>query len=297
MAERTEGKEHARELPSVMAIISLAAVLAASVVLAVYFRTFPYPSATHERWGEFGDYFGGILNPTIAGLALLTLLLTLNIQRREWRDAKTAIARQSFERTFFEMVRLHNDITGGVATPRSWIPHGVALPTSTLGELSGRACFGYFREGLWSEYKKARKAASELRRVKLAYRKLYDAHEDILGHYYRNFYRILKYVKASRDITDEKKKDYTGILRAQLSSDELFVMYYSSLSMEGEKLRPLLEAYSMFDNLPPGKLIKIRHADVDFYKRGAWGCRAGEVQRRLAKLYAVTSEARPQPAT
>ena len=133
--------------------------------------------------------------------------------------------------------------------------------------------------------------------MKLAYKEIHDKHEQVVGHYYRNFYRILKYVKASGDIPDEKKKDYTGILRAQLSSDELFVMYYSSLYIEGEKLRPFLEEYSMFDNLRPRKLIKIRHADEDFYKREAWGCRAREVQRRLDKFYAVTSEERPQPAT
>ena len=93
--------------------------------------------------------------------------------------------------------------------------------------------------------------------MKLAYKEIHDKHEQVVGHYYRNFYRILKYVKASGDIPDEKKKDYTGILRAQLSSDELFVMYYSSLYIEGEKLRPFLEEYSMFDNLRPRKLIKI----------------------------------------
>ena len=295
MAERAGAKYLDRELLGVMTVILVAGGLVTGFVLRAYFSTFPYLSDTHERWGQFGDYFGGILNPAIAGLALMTLLITLDIQRREWRDAKTAIARQSFERTFFEMVGLHNDITTGVVTPKDWIQYEMSLPTSEIGELSGRVCFGYFRGGLWKEYKKTRAAASELRRVKLAYKKIYDKHEEILGHYYRNFYRILKYVEASRDISDKKKKDYTGILRAQLSSDELFVMYYSSLSIEGEKLRPLLEEYSMFDNLRPGKLIKIRHADVDFYKREAWGCRAVEVQRRLDKLYAVTSEERPQP--
>ena len=279
-----------------MVAIWLAAGIVTIVVVTAYFTTFPHPSEVHERWGQFGDYFGGILNPAIAWLALVTLLLTLNMQRREWRDARTAIARQSFERTFFEMVGLHNAITSSIVTPRWWVQHALNLSTAELRELSGRACFGYFREGLWTEYKEAHGAASELRRVKIAYAKVYNAHEEVLGHYYRNFYRILKYVDASRDIAEERKRDYTGILRAQLSSDELRVMYYSSLSAEGEKLRPLLEEYSMFDNLRPGRLISVRHADVDFYKRDAWGCRAVEVQNRLDKHYAVTFDEPPQPA-
>ena len=154
MAERAGAGYLDRELLKVMAAISVVAGLVTGVVLISYFIKFPHLSETHERWGQFGDYFGGILNPAIAGLALMTLLLTLNIQRREWKDAKTAIARQNFERTFFEMVRLHNDITSGVATPKVWIQHSEPLPTSELGELSGRACFGYFRGELWKEYKK-----------------------------------------------------------------------------------------------------------------------------------------------
>ena len=35
------------------------------------------------NWGQFGDYVGGLLNPTFSFLALLALLTTLGLQIRE----------------------------------------------------------------------------------------------------------------------------------------------------------------------------------------------------------------------
>lgn len=51
-------------------------------------------------------------------------------------------------------------------------------------------------------------------------------------------------------ITTEEKYHYTSILRAQLSEYELVMIYYNSLSEFGnEKLKPLVEKYSMMKNL------------------------------------------------
>ena len=58
-------------------------------------------------------------------------------------------------------------------------------------------------------------------------------------------------------------------------------MYYQLPLYRRPEAEALLEGYSIFDNLRPRKLIKIRHADEDFYKREAWGCRAAD-QFRVA---------------
>ena len=40
-------------------------------------------SDKNEIWGTFGDYFGGILNPVIAGFALYLIAETYKLQKRE----------------------------------------------------------------------------------------------------------------------------------------------------------------------------------------------------------------------
>lgn len=60
------------------------------------------------------------------------------------------------------------------------------------------------------------------------------------GNYFRIFYRIVKYImKASIDL--EKKKEYLGILRALLSSEELLVIFYNAFySTRGKGLEQQL---------------------------------------------------------
>lgn len=48
-------------------------------------------SSDPAEWGQLGDYLGGILNPIIAFGALLWLVASVNIQRRELTETKYAL--------------------------------------------------------------------------------------------------------------------------------------------------------------------------------------------------------------
>lgn len=52
-------------------------------------------SDSQEIWGQFGDFFGGLLNPIYAFLAFLALLYTIAIQATELKLATTEFARQA----------------------------------------------------------------------------------------------------------------------------------------------------------------------------------------------------------
>ncbi|WP_336634907.1 putative phage abortive infection protein [Lysinibacillus fusiformis] len=90
------------------------------------------------------------------------------------------------------------------------------------------------------------------------YEKFYSENESIIGHYYRNLYRIVKYIQeydfSDNGMMDEKinlieKKEYRGILRAQLSSYELLMLFYNvCYSEKGEKFKKILESTNFFDN-------------------------------------------------
>lgn len=75
-------------------------------------------------------------------------------------------------------------------------------------------------------------------------------------HYFRLMYRILKFVDNTKLIEDKDKYDYTCILRALLSRYELVWLYYNGLSDYGsEKFKPLIEKYSMLQNLREELLV------------------------------------------
>ncbi|MEM5664342.1 putative phage abortive infection protein [Bacillus toyonensis] len=74
-----------------------------------------------------------------------------------------------------------------------------------------------------------------------AYETLYKKHENVIGHYYRNLYRIVKLIQnnvfdsESHERDNEEKRKYRGILRAQLSSFELLMIFYNiSYSEKGK---------------------------------------------------------------
>jgi len=108
----TEAARHTR-LPNLNAgsmksraliFAAFAALAAIGIVSGHYMAVFGLiRSPTPEVWGQFGDYFGGVLNPIFALAAFLAALWSIGMQQREARAAaqqlaeQTEIARKEFE--------------------------------------------------------------------------------------------------------------------------------------------------------------------------------------------------------
>lgn len=87
-----------------------------------------------------------------------------------------------------------------------------------------------------------------------------------LGHYYRNLYRIVKFVDE-QTFSDYKKDDYeikyfyVSIVRSQLSDHEIQWLFFNGLYDYGELFKPLIQEYSMLKNLrhhPDGTIKKFK---------------------------------------
>jgi low affinity Fe/Cu permease len=88
-----------------LSILWVAATLVYVAVIGAYvlrFRSTPI-SDDPERWGQFGDYVGGVINPAIAVLTFLTILVTVlqNAKLARFAEQQTKAARdaQEFERS------------------------------------------------------------------------------------------------------------------------------------------------------------------------------------------------------
>jgi len=88
----------------------------------------------------------------------------------------------------------------------------------------------------------------------------------LIGHYFRNLYTIIKIVDRS---SVENKRDYTNIIRAQLSSSELVLLFYNCISPWGRKFKPLVERYALLKTLPEDALADER--DRSLYEPSAFG--------------------------
>lgn len=133
-----------------MRLIKLAATLATMLVVAVvgaYIWNFGSNWAgSQDKWGQFGDYVGGTLNPLFAMLAFLALLWSIALQASEFREAtqhlsdQTRLAREEAEATrrdkisreLLEVIKdidarigavLATDVSKPGTTPRVTISH------------------------------------------------------------------------------------------------------------------------------------------------------------------------------
>ena len=87
------------------------------------------------------------------------------------------------------------------------------------------------------------------------YYELYRKYEHDLGQYYRVLYNALKFVDYADSTID--KKLYTNLIRAQLSSSELKLLFYNCLSHYGkEKMAPLIKNYHILKHLDKKTLPK-----------------------------------------
>lgn len=87
--------------------------------------------------------------------------------------------------------------------------------------------------------------------IKTLYNNFYKEYNEIVGHYFRNIYHILKFIEKQTDENLIDKKFYSNLLRAQLSNRELALLLINALSIHGSsKLLPLLIKFEFMEPLP-----------------------------------------------
>lgn len=253
------GKKSSRSL---FRIIQFAAY---SIIVVFIVNLF---SLTGAKLGEFGDFFGGVLNPILTFLMLMGLIITIVIQRVELRLARNEFRRtadalndqadiskkQIFENTFFQMIRLYNEIIDGMYIQ----PENVLdiLQRVESKRYRGRDCIEFLYNKLKSGYvKKIDRGdydSSRFEAVESEYVRFYENYGNQLGHYFRTIYNIIKIIDNST-LSYAEKKVYTNIIRSQLSKFELGLLVYNCLSNYGkEKLLPLVIKYDMLKHIELG---------------------------------------------
>lgn len=218
-----------------------------------------YEKEALEKTGLLGDS-AGLINALFSGLAFGGVILTIIWQIKNDNRGKINAQRLQFENTFFNMTQTFEHIVEGLVIEKIDIQGG---DTGTLflnyysseisteqgdctgTEIKGRAVFKYIYQQRKLEGKLLRDAIVEsgLAPYEIALK-------GILDHYFRYLYRILKFIDETDLIDAEQKYRYASMFRAQLSEFELVLIYYNGVSQMGsEKLKPLLEKYSILKNI------------------------------------------------
>lgn len=215
--------------------------LALIIPFAILFCTHNFSLKGIDGLGTFGDFFGG----TTVGLfnlsSILLVLTAVIMQRKELEQTRNefvqtnkTLIKQQFDNTFFNMINLHNEIVKGLK----------------IADYEGKYALSYLNLRMKQQYSthEMMNIKSEKKRLLLIYKDFYEQY--YFGHYFRNMYRIMKFIdQQDKELTTDERKNYIGILRAQLSTGELLLIFYNALSDRGEKFRKLILKYDFFDDL------------------------------------------------
>lgn len=126
----------------------------AFLALVFYFVNFHGDFADHDKWGQFGDFLGGVLNPAIGMATVYLVLVSIRMQKKELRFAlkemknsnsalaeqNDAIEVQTFQNTFFNWLGSYRDIVKLIERSNGQYPvRGAAALLSIYNEIFNRA--------------------------------------------------------------------------------------------------------------------------------------------------------------
>lgn len=167
--------------------------------------------------GPVADLFAGTFGAfaTVGGLYLL--YATYNTQKEELRDAKdqlsvqnAAIAKQKFESTFFQLLKLFRDQAKN--TYRGLINIRVNIENKLAHNQVSIMI-----------------SSNDIQTIIREAKELPDSSPEELSVYLRMLEYLLTFIDESTAITDEEKLSFAQLVETTMSEDELYVVFYECL--------------------------------------------------------------------
>jgi hypothetical protein len=235
-------------------------------------------SADPASWGQFGDYIGGLLNPLVATLALIALVISIQIQKKELSETRAALEKQVSLDNLFSLLQQHRELVSSVrlrskeaflnemehaeseyqgrdafsAVVRSldWYENGNFLEAAQKIEASNNkftlASSKSFVPQMWfSNWYRGETCSLSGAEKESPFKNSLEA---TFGHIFRSIYQTLKYIYSlDENLFDKKAKlSLANYLRAQMSEDEFVLFALSALTEVGEKSQAIAIAFDFF---------------------------------------------------
>lgn len=245
--------------------VSLVVIIIPLIVFFVWQENLSFSGKiSHDKFGTFGDFFGGIVWSIWSLCGVILFYLALKSQRKDFKNNRKAVKKQiesltiqikefqlqrdelketrevfieqsktlkqqRFESTFFSLIELYNKII------------------LNFNQINNN----YFKK-LKDEFESSNKYDDEITHEMALkyYVDVFYKNKDELNSYFRTIYRILSFIENSN--LDEKEKfSYVKILRALLSENELLFIYYNAETKNGRKFYPIILKYNLLKHLTP----------------------------------------------
>lgn len=226
---------------------------------------------------NIGDFTSGTIGIILAFVSTLFLFLTFNMQQDQNEDSKNDAFRTRFEGTFFNMLSMYYNV-------RSEADRQIELSSSDKME-NMKGFYKGFKEFYNREVITNQSFAEEMNALaedsicESQYRtamydlgNLYDQYVEYqgcnAGFYFRYVHNLITFVLNHWKGKDEEIHIYLNFIQAQMSDEELALVFYDCFSNKGlDKHRQYtfkhnLDKYSFLENLSESILLDRCHYKI-----------------------------------
>ena len=221
-------------------------------------------------YSSFGSFLSGTVGCMWSLASVLLFYRTLIMQKeqivsdqkemnsriKQIQDQNDQFAQERIENTFFNLLNYHHVIIDNIEFKN---------PSDPKVSINGKECFKKLYYIFTANMDAQEKGNGKKKSIEI-FGELLDKYQESIGSYFRNLYNIFKYIDNS---CLKNKKEYTNLIRAQLSTYELLLLYYNCATTHGQKFSKYAVKYELFDNVNISKLIDKSHSL--FYPKNAFG--------------------------
>lgn len=199
------------------------------------------------KLGTYGDFVGGSLGTILSIVAVILVYRTYISQKEELSMSRNLLEQQQFENTFFNMLKVHQDLKNGISFNtenqifREYLPIGIegARITENGQEVIGKHFFNIASLDFAKLFKYSpndklnynidsetvKKIESygfgttyieptykdDIKDIKFKYDIFFENYASYLGDYFRNLYHILKFISSKKNEELNRIKNNSSI--------------------------------------------------------------------------------------
>lgn len=214
--------------------------LAILCFLYSYFTKY-LPTQDIQQVGPFGDWLAGVTAPFLNLAGFFMIYAAFRQQSADTQATRHEFHLQRFEGTFFHLIHLHHQNL-----------HAIQL---NYGKKSREDFF----EASYRYLKKTALDEQAPHTIEQKYGEFYEDNYNLIDHFVRHLLFSIQFIAFSSafegepaHIAQKERQKYADILSAQLSTDELFILYYHCLFDPGkyaQSYTKLLTKYNFFERL------------------------------------------------
>lgn len=215
-------------------------------------------SINSEKFGQYGDFVGGVLGTLFTLISVLFLINTFIQQQRITNENKTLVNSQRFNDLFFELLNLYQSQTKELQDGEDFEKEENGIKSKYKYTCDNKDFFDFNKRKVQESFLPQGSFSKNIRSARNSYSLFYLKHKSKLAIYYRTLYRIFDLIDKSSLLDESSKRHYSKIIRAQLTESELFFLRYNALTYYGENFIFYLNRYNVLKHLPHFELLEFK---------------------------------------